>query len=828
MKNKASDNSSYNGIKIINNINFTVPKHHKLFNIISLIAVAFLGIYSTIFSFFSMFKINIGFGTVRFYTLLFFAAFTFIYMLPKKFHLVILPIMGIYVFLIYKKWNEFIIGFKLLFNQAYSSVYPKAGSYFNEKINNSEYIELFTAFMIFLLVALICSNILTKPNFLFGFIFTFPIIEIGLYFGKSPNIIYALMMIIFWLILLALSCCGYYQNFQKNKSGFIRRNNAFIAKPGIKFQTAGMLTAIMAAICVVIFAFTAVLSIITGYERPEKINTLRSDLKLAASEFSLDNFGESIEKFSATLGFGKNKFYSHKLGAVGNINFKNSTEITINTDDKFDDNIYLKGYTGTVYAGDQWTDFSTDIYDQNKEIFNELKRDRRYPQDMLTNYFLSRYAPSLVTMNITSDYQNEKYNYTPYISIPSGEVTYIDDTDTELADKNNYTFKVNKFQISLKTFTDILSGVNYSINDNYDSYTDFVYQNYCSVPDTEGLKEVYNRFVKDSSLDSDANIYQKLQDISNILSENAEYTLSPGKTPPTEDYVNYFLLKKHKGYCMHFATSGIILARMAGIPARYAEGYVLRASDFNNNNLNDDGTYTIEIKDSRAHAWAEVYFEHLGWVPYEFTPRSSAALSENNQKTTQTSQTSTKTTKSTISKQSKANLSQSSNSNSKNSTSVSISALQNTKKQSTSSLNLKFKVIMAVIVTIVIIFAVFVLRYIIKSKNRNDVLNNGIPKSRVTCAYLSAVKLIEFLGVERGNMQYIDFAEFAEKQLSDILVPGSFIETTIIMLKAQMSGSIPNDSEIDQTIKFYKELYTKILERNNIFKNIYMKYLKIL
>ena len=68
---------------------------------------------------------------------------------------------------------------------------------------------------------------------------------------------------------------------------------------------------------------------------------------------------------------------------------------------------------------------------------------------------------------------------------------------------------------------------------------------------------------------------------------------------------------------------------MAGIPARYSEGYVLLKDDFNNKNLTDKKTYKIEIKDNRAHAWAEIYIDGLGWIPYEFTPSGAAAFNDN-------------------------------------------------------------------------------------------------------------------------------------------------------------------------------------------------------
>ena len=64
---------------------------------------------------------------------------------------------------------------------------------------------------------------------------------------------------------------------------------------------------------------------------------------------------------------------------------------------------------------------------------------------------------------------------------------------------------------------------------------------------------------------------------------------------------------------MHFATAGVMLLRSRGVPARYAEGYLVNDADFASDGWAD-------VKDSRAHAWAEIYVDGVGWVPLEMTP----------------------------------------------------------------------------------------------------------------------------------------------------------------------------------------------------------------
>ena len=121
--------------------------------------------------------------------------------------------------------------------------------------------------------------------------------------------------------------------------------------------------------------------------------------------------------------------------------------------------------------------------------------------------------------------------------------------------------------------------------------------------------------------------------------------------------------------------------------------------------------------------------------------------------------------------------------------------------------------------------AIIILKHFIIVKQRNDIFNGSTPKIKITCAYECILKLVEYSGVERNNMQYLEFADYAENKLPDIL-DDKFKLITEIMLKAQMSNITPTESESVTAIDYYKELFAKIYEKNNIFKKLYIKFLK--
>lgn len=111
------------------------------------------------------------------------------------------------------------------------------------------------------------------------------------------------------------------------------------------------------------------------------------------------------------------------------------------------------------------------------------------------------------------------------------------------------------------------------------------------------------------------------QQIDEALGSMAVYDTQPGPTPPDRDFAEYFLFENHRGFCVHFATAAALLYRMCGYPARYAEGYAVPASAFEET---ADGRYEARIDGSMGHAWCQVYDESSGeWLDMEHTPSAA-------------------------------------------------------------------------------------------------------------------------------------------------------------------------------------------------------------
>lgn len=105
------------------------------------------------------------------------------------------------------------------------------------------------------------------------------------------------------------------------------------------------------------------------------------------------------------------------------------------------------------------------------------------------------------------------------------------------------------------------------------------------------------------------------QALQRLRSGGYSYTLEPGVYG--RDSADEFWFDRKAGFCEHIASSFVILLRAAGVPARVVTG-------FQGGQTNAfDGFWTV--RNSDAHAWAEVWLAGQGWVRVDPTGAVSPA-----------------------------------------------------------------------------------------------------------------------------------------------------------------------------------------------------------
>jgi hypothetical protein len=106
--------------------------------------------------------------------------------------------------------------------------------------------------------------------------------------------------------------------------------------------------------------------------------------------------------------------------------------------------------------------------------------------------------------------------------------------------------------------------------------------------------------------------YEAVRRIHAYLTDRSQgfvYSLATEPGTSGDDLVDFLRLKR--GYCEQYAGAMAVMVRAAGVPARVALGYTPGTELA-------DGTRLITTDD--AHAWVEVFFDDIGWVPFDPTP----------------------------------------------------------------------------------------------------------------------------------------------------------------------------------------------------------------
>ena len=178
--------------------------------------------------------------------------------------------------------------------------------------------------------------------------------------------------------------------------------------------------------------------------------------------------------------------------------------------------------------------------------------------------------------------------------------------------KANHIINEKKWEYSLNRFQ--FSEFENNTYEDYLNYKERMKEVY--LPDTP-VSERMDAFL-DELLDGAEDDIEKLNRIEGYLS-SLEYSRNPGDIPSNihsaEEYLDYFIFEKKEGYCVHYATAFVLLARHEGIPARYMQGYHVKPKRKGK----------AQVKESDAHAWPECYIEGLGWIVYEPTPGHKTA-----------------------------------------------------------------------------------------------------------------------------------------------------------------------------------------------------------
>jgi hypothetical protein len=273
---------------------------------------------------------------------------------------------------------------------------------------------------------------------------------------------------------------------------------------------------------------------------------------------------------------------------------------------------YLRGYSMQYFDGNNWS--------VNSEAVPATTQDplaRAIPA-LISHMYAQTFpdsAPNRVHMQIsvTGDV-TRNIVYTPYFSFPFRFYT------------SPYDFEFFHVDESILRLYERLAAASY-IDSLYDIPSPIVriagfdieaFNAIINSPETylqieEEKAASLREFAINAGISADASREVISAQVGDFMQDFGVYTLSPFVIPPDEDFVMYFLNYSRQGFCIHYATAATMMLRALGVPARFTSGFVVIVPPQYVNQ-------PVVITDRFAHAWTEVFFDGIGWLPLEVTP----------------------------------------------------------------------------------------------------------------------------------------------------------------------------------------------------------------
>ncbi len=365
-----------------------------------------------------------------------------------------------------------------------------------------------------------------------------------------------------------------------------------------------------------------------GFEAAEKIeNTFDFSFGTSASKARNDYFSYSQ--------------YGDNSGGIGISEPSDSDRPVLDvTLERNDIPVYLRGDIGVEFSGTEWSAIR-DEYEKSSE-WDKIKNFYPETQYQITRQKMSRigYEPDdfLPLQKVSVTYRRKTnvifQAHAPY------DLNY---KDSEVLDSYGDTVYRTKGGSGLNTYESLAltPDMDYEkllsfLNENpafsgylgewnvpggisngeylelivaYEKYVNDLY----GYRDYDEIDLLLNQLGESGYLSSTMTAQQKAEGICRYFGDNFTYSLTVDNGEGAEVLSN-FLYNSKQGHCALFATATTLALRELGVPARYVTGYVVSGDG---NYTSDGYLYTLREKD--LHAWVEVYFEGIGWLPYDPT-----------------------------------------------------------------------------------------------------------------------------------------------------------------------------------------------------------------
>ncbi len=592
------------------------------------ILILLLALLGFVFSLISCYRLTVSTGRVVGATIAFAALFTAVFSAKRRGLPLLILLLAASLFA-WRNAETLLQGLLVLIDSALSPLNLQLPDYFNSMLlahDAAETLALSTralTLLLFPVSLLAASSIINRTSLPLLALATLPLLSPAPFFSLAPDIVPFFCLVAAFLMLFIGSTGKNLPLIPVRPEG---PSGLFCPEQPSAAPSAGQRILPLAALPLIALTVLLASWILPedGYARPKRIEAMQEEI------LSWDIGGSA---------FAGNDGLTHgNLRSLSDIHFTGDAVLKVRLSEERP--LYLRDFAGVQYTEDGWKDGDESAYRRYADRFLATA-----PQNLHAAAFPQSAPYTLAVRNLAAADGS--------IWIPNGLVTradelngagYVQDTALHAAraqDAAAYELTAVPCEATLYPFplagdNTLLSAYRFAaesaasqagdaaLTQTAASYIDYIFDVYTALPEqtllaARQLCETYGLSLSAESGSVDP--FAACHDLYILLSSRCTYAYSPPHIPEDVDFTTYFLTESRSGYCVHFATAATVLLRALGVPARYAEGYIVIRSDFSKE---PDAEGYIDIEDTHAHAWVEVFDPvQLEWIPVEMTASAS-------------------------------------------------------------------------------------------------------------------------------------------------------------------------------------------------------------
>ena len=476
--------------------------------------------------------------------------------------------------------------------------------------------------------------------------------------------------------------------------------------------------------------------------------------------------------------------------------------------------LYLRGFVGDSYENGVWSALDAEAAAEEKDLFYWLHQSGFYPQSQLATAarLMGNYQSGSVSVQNLAGCS--LYRYEPCTVLPERAgltKNKIQPSTLEtngLRGERRYSYEtVSDAQTLLPELLDFLQ------NDTSDgvksylqmesAYREFVYSYALTVP-------AEFRAQLGAVLDRCCESYGPANSLTKEQAQTAALAFLESCFDGSGD-IALPLTDTADGTTYQYATVAALALRYYGIPARYVEGYTVKAAE----------NEPTSVDANEAGAWVEVYQDGIGWLPLALTPGLedlSAEQTESGIKPVGAG----KEGNGDGPRVTEGQELEQDNAEPDNSEDNTPDGGQRTGLLHKPA----FWIILIVALLLLLLAAVFI-RHAVILKKRNETFTQEDPSAAAACLFTDCAALLAAMGFKRGTGSMLELCETAKEQLGEEYA-AKLHDMTMYNAQALFSSRAISPEQLTEMRAFHDTTMENLKTRCKPLRKLRLKWLNCL